>query len=434
VVLRNAAPVTEELLYSRLRAWLPAWMVPSRVEILATLPRLPNGKLDRAALPAPRVRQKCPSVALRTETERRLLEVWNALFQPLDVSLDDDFFLDLGGHSLLAARMVSELRNAPRFASVTMRDVYEHPTISQLAFAIDSNRHIETPDASSPQNGDQHARRRHFRAGVIQSASLYLVFAFRGIHGIAPYLIYFILAAHHSTLESAAWAAACGMALLPFLILVAVCVKWGLLGRVRPGRYPLWGWYYLRWWFVQTLIGSVPLKRLGGTPLLPFVYRLFGAKVAKNIHIATDLLAAFDVISLGDGASIDESASLLGYTVEDGHLVTGPVSVGRRGFVGTRSVLSPDTVIEDDARLEDLSLLQSGTCIPAGQTWAGSPSRRVFPGANEPGPPEAPGLFRRTALIALYVVLVCTLPLVELVAFVPGIALLIHFNPAQMLF
>lgn len=410
VVLRNAAPVTEELLYSRLRAWLPTWMVPARIEILAALPRMPNGKLDRAALPPPHVRQKRSSVALRTESERRLWEIWSALLQPLDVALDDDFFLDLGGHSLLAARMVSELRKSPGFASVNMRDVYEHPTISQLAFAIDSSRRVDVPPAPSPQNDDRHARRRHFRAGVIQSASLYLVFAFRGIHGIAPYLIYFMLAAHHSTRESAAWAAASGIALLPFLILVAVCVKWALLGRVRPGRYPLWGWYYLRWWFVQTLIRSVPLKRLGGTPLLPFVYRLLGAKVAKNVHIATDLLAAFDVISLGDAASIDEGASLLGYTVEDGHLVIGLVSVGCRGFVGTRSVLSPDTVMEDGARLEDLSLLQSGTRVPAGQTWAGSPPHRVFPSASEPDPPAAPGLFRRIALIALYAVLVCTVP------------------------
>jgi non-ribosomal peptide synthetase-like protein len=409
-------------------------MVPSLIETLADLPRLPSGKLNRAALPAPRIRKKRLSVALRTESERRLLKVWTALFQPLDVSLNDDFFLDLGGHSLLAARMVSEMRNDPRFASLTMRDVYNHPTISQLASAADSFVPIESPPAPSPQHDDRHARSRHFLAGVIQSASLYLVFAFRGFHWIAPYLIYFMLAARHSMLESAAWAAASGIALLPVLILIAVGVKWALLGRVRPGRYPLWGWYYLRWWFVQTLIRSVPLARLGGTPLLPFVYRLFGAKVATNIHIATDLLAAFDVISIGDGASVDEGASLLGYTVEDGHLAIGPVSVGCRGFVGTRSVLSPNTVMEDGARLEDLSLLQSGTHVPAGQTWAGSPPRRIFLTASEPDPPPAPGMFGRTVRIALYVALACTLPLVELFAFVPGVAILIHFNAAQMLF
>jgi len=254
------------------------------------------------------------------------------------------------------------------------------------------------------------------------------------VQWIAPWLVYFTLAVRHPALESAAWATASGIALLPALILIAVCVKWTLLGRIGPGRYPLWGQYYLRWWFVQTLIRSVPLARLGGTPLLPFVYRLFGAKVAGNVHIATGLLEAFDVVSIGVGASIDEGASLLGYTVEDGHLIIAPISVGSRCFVGTRSVLSPDTVMQDGARLEDLSLLQSGSRIPAGQTWAGSPPRRVFHPAGEPDPPPAPGPFRSTALIALYAALVCILPLVELFAFVPGIAMLIHFSPARMLF
>ena len=50
--------------------------------------------------------------------------------------MDDDFFLDLGGHSLLAAQMVSELRKHERFASLTMRDVYSHPTIASLAAEI----------------------------------------------------------------------------------------------------------------------------------------------------------------------------------------------------------------------------------------------------------------------------------------------------------
>lgn len=437
IVPRNA-PVNEQLLRSQLRGWLPDWMVPSLIESLACLPLLPSGKLDRASLPAPRVRKKCSSAGSGTKSELALLKIWNSLFQPLDVSLHDDFFLDLGGHSLLAARMVSELRRSPEFASVTMREVYDHPTIFRLAAAIDTGSATTCQEHAPPfllarEDQDQNVR-RHFLAGVIQSASLYFVFAFRGVQWIAPYLIYFILAAHRSILASMAWAAASAFAMLPALILTAVCAKWILLGRVRPGLHPLWGWYYLRWWFVQTLIRSIPLKRLGGTPLLPFVYRLFGAKVASNVHIATDLLAAFDVISIGEAASIDEGASLLGYAVEDGHLVVGPISVGCRGFVGTHSVLSPHTVIEDGARLDDLSLLSSGARIPAAQTWAGSPPRRVFPDSREPHPPPAPSGFRRFALTVLYASLACALPLAELIAFLPGIAILIRFNPAQMRF
>ena len=207
-------------------------------------------------------------------------------FQPLDVSLNDNFFLDLGGHSLLAARMVSELRHDSKkdanFASLTMRDVYAYPTISQLASAIDTSQAAESPHLSSPKTGDRNAGRRHFLAGVIQSASLYLVFAFRGVQWIAPWLIYFLLAPRHSVLDSIAWAAASGIAVLPSSSLLQSAPNGPCSAASSQGASPCGAAYYLRWWFVQTLVRSVPLTRLGGTPLLPFVYRLFGAKVAEQ--------------------------------------------------------------------------------------------------------------------------------------------------------
>jgi len=296
VIPRNQSPVNEERLRSQLKAWLPAWMVPARIEMVPDLPRLPSGKLDRALLGVhrrlmPAVRTAIPG----DSTEHQLMEVWSALFDTSQISVDDDFFLDLGGHSLLAAQMVSELRKHERFASLTMRDVYSHPTISSLATEI--NRRVKSGDTTRRQRADH--RVRHFLAGAIQTVSLYFVFGFRGVQWIAPWLVYFLLLNHLSALKSAVWALAGGVAVLPVLILLAVCAKWILLGRVRPGRHPLWGGYYLRWWFVQTLVQSVPLTRLGGTPLLPFVYRLFGVRVGKDVHISSDLLAAFDVTSIG---------------------------------------------------------------------------------------------------------------------------------------
>ncbi|HEV3329978.1 MAG TPA: Pls/PosA family non-ribosomal peptide synthetase [Bryobacteraceae bacterium] len=432
VVPREGCAVDEDDLGSRLRSQLPAWMVPAVIESVSDLPRLPNGKLDRASLPEPRPRSEAQPGQPEhpaTATERRLLEVWRDLFQPLRVTTHDDFFLDLGGHSLFAARMVSELRKAPKFASVTVADVYKHPTISRLAAAIDSAAPArgETPTAAAASPGDAQERVRHFLAGVAQSASLYFVFGFRGISSVAPYLVYFLLAAHHSTWQSAAWAAASGMGALPLLLLLAIGAKWMLLGRIRAGRHPLWGAYYLRWWFVQTLVESLPLTRLGGTPWLPVVFRLLGARIGKNVHLATDRLGAFDLISIGHGASVDEGASLLGYTVERGELVIGPVTVGRGCFIGARTVLCGHSAMEDGARLDDLSLLAGGARIPAGETWAGSPPRRVEC-IKPDAPPPACGRGHRTAVAALYGAVLLAFPLLELAAFVPGIAILTYFH------
>jgi non-ribosomal peptide synthetase-like protein len=435
VVPGSAGSVNEEHLLLQLRRWLPAWMVPSLIVSMSDLPRLPNGKLDRASLPERAAHRKMQPVLPGNSAERKLVDVWNTLLGTQQVSVDDDFFLDLGGHSLLAARMVSELRKDAGFASLTMRDVYSHPTISRLASAIGARDRPRMPD--EPAAAREVPRTRHFAAGAIQTASLYFVFGFRGAQWITPWLVWFLLVRHHSALKSASWALAGGIAVLPAVILTAVCAKWILLGRVQRGRHPLWGWYYLRWWFVQTLVQSVPLSRLGGTPLLPFVYRMFGSRIGDSVHIASDLLAAFDLISIGDGASIDEGASLLGYTVADGELVIGPVSAGRGCLVGTRSVLCPGAVMEDGARLEDLSLLSSGARIPAGETWSGSPAQKRFPeksAESAGGPPSKPGRTRRAAIAVLYAILVLAFPLIELLAFLPGIGILTHFNPAQALF
>src|SRR5206468_681240 len=86
----------------------------------------------------------------RSDAERRIAKVWEDLFHPQPVSLDDNFFLDLGGHSLLAARMVSELRRGedPRLARISVIDVYQYPTIASLAAAFD----VVPPGSSRPSS------------------------------------------------------------------------------------------------------------------------------------------------------------------------------------------------------------------------------------------------------------------------------------------
>ena len=107
----GAAPEGPEL-QQALRERLPAYMVPASYTRLDTLPRTPNGKLDRRALPVPQaVRGRAAGRAdLRpsTDFERRLAALWEELLGVQDVSVLDNFF-DLGGHSLLTMRVVVRL-------------------------------------------------------------------------------------------------------------------------------------------------------------------------------------------------------------------------------------------------------------------------------------------------------------------------------------
>ena len=308
---------------------------------------------------------------------------------------------------------------------VSVLDVYEHRTIAPLAAVLDAPRCATEASAggeSKPRGPSESGR--HFLAGLAQSAGLYVEFGFNAIQWVTPCLLYFLLRAEgYSLLMSVAWAAVSAMLVFPLLLSAVIAIKWLVLGRIRPGRYPLWGWYYLRWWLVQTLISGLPLDYLARTPLLPWVFRLLGARIGRDAHLATEHLAAFDSISIGEGACVDDDASLYGYRVEDGELVIGPVQLGPGCFVGTWSVLHEGTVMKEGARLEDLSLLQAGARVPAGQTWSGSPARRIERTADAPSPAPL-GPSRRTATAVSYAALVLALPLVLLAALVPGVAFL----------
>ncbi|MER6207005.1 amino acid adenylation domain-containing protein [Streptomyces sp. NPDC001642] len=116
---------------------LPHFMVPS-VALIDRLPLLPNGKLDRAALPA----LDRASLGLGdggaeagTETERRLADI-AAEFLGIDgVGVDDDFFL-LGGHSLLAGRLAARVRS--EFGTeLPISSIYEQRTVARMAAELD---------------------------------------------------------------------------------------------------------------------------------------------------------------------------------------------------------------------------------------------------------------------------------------------------------
>ncbi|GAB1510094.1 non-ribosomal peptide synthetase [Actinophytocola sp. KF-1] len=117
-------------------AVLPAHMVPSVVVRLDALPLSPNGKLDRAALPAPALTGSAGR-APRTSREGLLCRLFGEVLGVPGVRADDNFF-DLGGHSLLATGLVGRVR-ADLGVRAGIRDLFQAPTPAALAALLDGD-------------------------------------------------------------------------------------------------------------------------------------------------------------------------------------------------------------------------------------------------------------------------------------------------------
>ena len=140
----------QDVLLALLRAALPAHMVPQHLLWLPALPRTPNGKIDRRALPPPGASVAAPTGPVATSAMERLVAgIFREVLSVGEVGRTDNFF-DLGGHSLLT------LKVAARFEAATGRRM--HPgelfqqTVAQIAAAHGA---LDTPPAPAPEAAER---------------------------------------------------------------------------------------------------------------------------------------------------------------------------------------------------------------------------------------------------------------------------------------
>ncbi len=426
VVLRPQATFDAQACLANLRERLPVYMVPAQIEILAAMPTLTSGKINRKAFPPP----KSPTAGVteskeppRGRLEQLIANRWESLLKGAKVGRNDDFFLDLGGHSMLVAQLVSCLRKEPEFTAISIRDVYERPTVAGLA-QVYNTIHTENTASIAAQSISP---RRHKACALAQMFGLYLVIGVFSLEWLAPFLAYDLLCERGFAVLAALIVAA-GVVLIsgPALLLVALLAKWTIVGRYRAGRFPLWGSYYFRCWLVRRLLDIAPTSILAGTPLLGSYYRLLGAHLGKNVHLASDNLECFDLIYVGDDATVGIDASLRGCTAENGDWVLGAIHVGQRAVIGARCLLEFGSNIGDDAEVAPLTCLPSGGVVPANELWGGSPARHL--GIAEVKPVVRASRGMAIALAFAYTFLSLLLPMVFITAFLPGLATLYYFE------
>ncbi|MEO8734268.1 MAG: thioesterase domain-containing protein, partial [Flavobacteriales bacterium] len=131
----------------QLRGKVPGYMVPTAFVVLSTLPLTANAKVDRKALPPPRISMpKAKEVAPRNGTESMLAKIWCEVLNIDHIGVHDNFF-DLGGHSLMAIHLLDRVgQRTPRILS--LRSIFQAPTIAQFAELL----HAGTKEAHELKN------------------------------------------------------------------------------------------------------------------------------------------------------------------------------------------------------------------------------------------------------------------------------------------
>ena len=421
----------------RLREQLPVYMVPTLLEVVGQLPVLASGKVDRKNLPEPSSKPiNPPGGALpQSPVEKKLHAVWREVFSPTPVSIDEDFFTDLGGHSLRAASAVSKLRRDPAFSAVSMLDIYHHPTIRQLAAELErrSLQTANTKESSAKKQADTRPFApipfwRHFLCGAAQAISLVGIYTVFSLQWLVPYLAYaWMTNLGMHRLPAIALALSSFILAIPLMLAFGIAGKWLILGRLRPGEYPLWGFIYFRFWLSQRLVETAPIQYLGGTPLMSLYYRLLGARIGRNVHLSDDTIKNPDCVSIGANTSFSAGASIISTRIEGGRLLVGNVMIGNDCNFGVSSSVSPGATIGNHVEIGHLTMIPPGATVGSNERWEGSPARKIGPtNSTSAVPPPARGM--RFVYGGLFASILLFFPAFAIMPFFPGMALMAELD------
>ncbi|TMQ60047.1 MAG: peptide synthetase [Candidatus Eisenbacteria bacterium] len=375
--------------------------------------------------------------AATLSSESVLAEVLAGVLGVDRVPVDRHFFEELGADSLVMAHFCARVRKRGDLPSISMQDVYRHPTIRSLAAALaDAEpRAVQSPVPAPTEAVAPASRLEYVACGVLQLLS-FLGYSYLAVLGAG--LAYEWISAAPDMVEIYLRLVLCGAATFLVVCSVPILAKWVLIGRWKPGRIRLWSLAYVRFWFVKTLIRANPCALLFvGSPIYALYLRALGAKIGSGVAIFSRRIpVCTDLLTIGAGTIIRRESFFQCYRAHAGRIETGRVTVGRDAFIGEQTVLDIDTSMGDGAQLGHASALHSGQAIPAGERRHGCPAQRTEVDYLRVAPMPC-GTLRRVSFSAgtLLLVFLVYLPFLEgtpylLAQVVPSLARLLHPSAA----
>ena len=431
VVMNQKNIFNEADLRAQLALTLPIYMVPSCIVQLDEMPRITSGKVNRKVLPMPIQLQQVVAMnkeidlssSVAEKVELILSGIFPAKLSAQANSLEQDFFDDFGGHSLLAATFVSKMRNLAGVKHASLRDVYLHRPLRALIDVWQKAEQLVVTAATPKKPRYIATRKAYWLCNLAQTIALLPIYAIFAAQIFFPYLVYYYVQNESGSHINAIIFSFVAFCVLPPLVLgVGIISKWLFIGRFKEGDYPIWGFYFFRWWLVKNFQRLVFGQYLKGTPLFPIALKLFGADVAANSYLSNIDIGAHDLIKIGKNATIGSGVVFNNAVIENGWLKLRRIQVGDNAYIGVNAVIDGDTTIGAYAELMDLGHLQSGHHIGDGEIWQGSPAQYL----NKKEPcqlhfPYSVHAVKKTRFVLKYLIALFFIPLVLLIPLLPTV-------------
>ncbi|MGO4748582.1 Pls/PosA family non-ribosomal peptide synthetase, partial [Streptomyces sp. 2MCAF27] len=318
-----------------------------------------------------------------TDIERKFAEVLAEVVSAERVSTVGHFFTDLGANSLVMAQFCARVRKRPDLPSVSMKDIYQYPTIQSLAAAVADTAAatattvaVDAPEPPQTAPPTRKASTRTLDYVLCGTLQLLVFLGYSSVTGLVTARGYEWVADGSGLVDTYLRSALFGGIGFVVLCTFPIAAKWILIGRWKSREFPVWGLTYMRFWIVKALLHANPMHFFIGNPLYVLYLRALGARIGKGVTILSHSIpVCTDLLTVGAGTVIRKDAFFLCYRAHAGHIQTGRVTLGRDVFIGEKTVLDIDTSMGDGAQLGHSSALYRGQSVPDGARHHGSPAQ-----------------------------------------------------------
>ncbi|WP_209707137.1 Pls/PosA family non-ribosomal peptide synthetase [Leucobacter exalbidus] len=158
---------------------------------------------------------------------------------------------------------------------------------------------------------------------------------------------------------------------------ITTAAKWLIVGPIRAREQPLWSSFVWRTevsdTFTEVLAAPWFARAAVGTPALAVWLRSLGAKIGRGVWCDTYWLPEPDLVTLGDGATVNRGCVVQTHLFHDRIMSMDTVELGSGATLGPHSVILPAATIGANATVGPASLVMRGESVPVGSRWSGNP-------------------------------------------------------------